>query len=283
MTIRVVTDSTCDLPEEIARNHGISVVPMYINFGDLGYQDGIEISRQEFYERLPQSDHFPTTGTPGVDTFHKVYEQLAEEGASEIISIHISISLSAVVDVANTAAKQTTTIPVTVFDSKQLSLGTGFQALTAAKAAQSGKPMNEILNLLEDQSDRSYVFAALDTLEYLKRGGRMNSVVAGLGSLLQIKPLLKMHAGEPTAERVRTKERAKRRLIELVKNLGPLEELALVHTNSPEAAEELHQEAKYLFPKNKTPISVNVTPVFGAHLGPGAVGFTGITAKKYQS
>jgi DegV family protein with EDD domain len=281
MTIRIVTDSTCDLPEEIAGNHGIKVVPMYINFGEHGYQDGVDISRQEFYERLPQSDTFPTTGTPGVETFQRVYEQLAEDGATEILSIHISISLSAVVDVARTAAKQTTSVLVTVFDSKQLSLGNGFQVLTAAKAAQSGIPMNEILNLLEDQSDRTYVFAALNTLEYLKRSGRMNSVVAGIGSLLQIKPLLKMHAGKPTAERVRTKERAKRRLIELVKDLGPLEELALVHTNSPKAAEELHQEAKYLFPKKETPLSVNVTPVFGAHLGPGAVGFTSITAKEY--
>lgn len=253
---------------------------MYINFGDQGYKDGIEIIRQEFYERLPDSDPYPTTGTPGVDAFLQAYEQFAQEGATEILSIHVSDSLSAVVDVARTAANKTKSIPVTVYDSGSLSLGNGFLVRTAARAAGDGLPMNEILSLLKDQSDRSYVFAVLDTLEYIKRSGRMNSLMASLGSILQIKPLLKMHAGVPSAERVRTKDRAKRRLIELVENLGSLEELALVHTNTPPAAEELGKEAADLFPKNILPLSVNVTPVLGAHLGPGAVGFTCVTTKE---
>lgn len=280
MTIRIVTDSTCDLPDQIVSEMGITVIPMYINFGDQGYKDGIEITRQEFYERLPDSDPYPTTGTPGVDAFLQAYEQFAQEGATEILSIHVSDSLSAVVDVARTAANKTKSIPVTVYDSGSLSLGNGFLVRTAARAAGDGLPMNEILSLLKDQSDRSYVFAVLDTLEYLKRSGRMNSLMASLGSILQIKPLLKMHAGVPSAERVRTKDRAKRRLIELVENLGSLEELALVHTNTPHAAEELGKEAADLFPKNILPLSVNVTPVLGAHLGPGAVGFTCVTTKE---
>jgi len=280
VNIRIVTDSTCDLPDQIVSEMGIKVIPMYINFGDQGYKDGIDITRQEFYERLPDSDPFPTTGTPGVDAFLQAYEQLAQEGATRILSIHVSESLSAMVDVARTAASKAKSVPVTVYDSGSLSLGTGFQARTAARAADEGLPMNEILSLLKDQSDRSYVFAVLDTLEYLKRSGRMNSVMASLGSILRIKPLLKMHAGVPTAERVRTKERAMKRLVELIEELGPIEELALVHTNSPQAAQELHAESLHLFPQNITPLSVNVTPVLGAHLGSGAVGFTCITAKE---
>ena len=277
MKIGIVTDSTCDLPVKLTTQHRISVVPMFINIGGEGCQDGIDITRQEFYERLPQSEPFPTTAAPGIENFKKVYAQLKDEGADEILSIHVSASLSAVMDVAQTAADQTDQIPVTVYDSGQLSLGTGFQALAAANAAVSGLSMEEILSLLENQGSRTHVFAALDTLEYLKRSGRMNAVMAGLGSVLKIKPILTMHQGTPGAERVRTKERSLNRLIELVSDLGSLEELALVHTNARSEADSLGQRAKNHLPPGKTPLSVDVTPVLGAHLGPGAVGFTCIT------
>ncbi len=273
MKIKVVTDSTNDLPPEIIEQYGISVIPMYINIGDQGFQDGIDITRQEFYNRLPSIDPFPTTAAPGIEQFTAVYTRLMESGADQILSIHISSSLSAVMDIARTAAEQFSGIPVTVYDSDQLSLGTGFQVQTAAQAAENGLPMEEILAILKDQSSRSYVFAALDTLEFLKRGGRMNSVMAGLGSLLQIKPILTMHEGKPGAERVRTKERALQRLIEMTAELGELEQLALVHTNAGEEADVLWQQAKHLAPDLVTPLSVDVTPVLGAHLGPGAVGF----------
>ena len=280
MSIRIVTDSTCDLPQEIVDTYGITVVPLYINFGDQGYLDGVEISRQEFYQRLPDSDPLPTTATPGVDAFRQTYERLADEGASEILSIHISISLSATVDVARTAAKQTQKVPVTVFDSQQLSLGTGFLVLSAAKAAAQGVPVEQIIAMLEEQTSRTYVIATLDTLEFLKRSGRMNAVVASLGSMLQIKPLLIMHAGEPTGERVRTRERAMKRVIQFVSELGPLEQLALVHTNASQEAQDLYHKAKHLFPNQEEPLSVDVTPVLGTNIGPGVVGFACITAKK---
>ncbi len=280
MSIRIVTDSTCDLPQEVVHTHSITVVPLYINFGDQGYLDRVEISRQEFYQRLSESDPLPTTATPGIDAFRQTYERLAEDGASEILSIHISVNLSATVEVARTAAKQTPAVPVTVFDSQQLSLGTGFLVLSAAKAAAEGLPMNEIISLLEEQTSRTYVIAALDTLEFLKRSGRMNAVVARLGSMLQIKPLLIMHAGEPTAERVRTRERAIKRVIQFASELGPLEQLALVHTNAPQEAQDLYHRAKHLFPIREEPLSVDVTPALGTHIGPGVVGFTCITAKE---
>jgi len=280
MSIRVVTDSTCDLPQEVVQKTGITVVPLYINFGDQGYLDGVDISRQEFYLRLSESDRLPTTATPGVDAFGQTYERLAEEGASEILSIHISVNLSATVEVARTAAKQTTAVPVAVFDSQQLSLGTGFLALSAAKSAAEGLPMDEILSSLEEQTSRSYVIAALDTLEFLRRSGRMNAAVARLGSILKIKPLLIMHGGEPTAERVRTRERAIKRLTGFVSDLGPLEQLALVHTNAPQEAQDLYHQAVHLFPGQGEPLSVDVTPVLGTHIGPGVVGFACITAKE---
>ena len=280
MSVRIVTDSTCDLPQDVVDEYGITVVPLYINFGDQGYLDGVEISRREFYQRLPDSDPLPTTATPGIDAFRQTYERLADEGASEILSIHISISLSATVDVARTAAKKTQKVPVTVFDSQQLSLGTGFLVLSAAKAAIQGVPVEQIIAMLEEQTSRTYVIAALDTLEFLKRSGRMNAVVASLGSMLQIKPLLIMHAGEPTGERVRTRERAMKRVIQFVSELGPLEQLALVHTNASQEAQDLYHRTTHLFPNQKEPLSVDVTPILGTNIGPGVVGFACITAKK---
>jgi len=280
MTIRIVTDSTCDLPEDIIAEYGISVVPLYINYGDQGYLDGIELSREEFYTRLPDANPLPTTATPSPLKFTQVYESLAAEGATEILSIHISISLSATVDQARLGAQETQVVPVTVLDSGQLSLGMGRMVLTAAKAAAAGLSKDVIVSLVKDQGTRTHVFAALDTLEFLRRSGRMNWAVAGLGSLLQIKPLLKMHGGTPESERIRTRECAIKRVIELVEGVGPLEELALVHTHAPEEAETLRQRSAHLFPAGRAPMFAEVTPVIGTHIGPGAVGFACVAAPK---
>jgi DegV family protein with EDD domain len=279
MTIRIVTDSTCDLSEAVVTEHGITVVPLYINFGDQSYLDGVELSRQEFYERLPDCDLPPTTAAPGPEVFRQAYERLADEGATEVLSIHVSISLSAIVDVARLAAQETDAAPVTVLDSRQLSLGTGFLVQTAALAAAEGFPMDEIIPLLEEQISRSHVFAALDTLEFLRRSGRMHWAMATLGTVLQIKPLLRMYDGNPTAERVRTRRRAIERLISLLSDLVPLEQVALVHTHIPDRAEELRQQVQHLLPEGEV-LSMDITPVIGAHIGPGAMGFACVTARK---
>lgn len=279
MPIRIVTDSTCDLPEALISEFGITVIPLYINIGSHGYQDGIELSRQEFYDRLPEYNPPPTTASPGPEVFRKTYERLATEGANEILSIHISIKLSSVVDVARLAAKETTAVPVTVFDSRQLSLGTGFLVLTAAKAASQGQSMSEIIALLEEQASRTYVFAALDTLKYLRRSGRLNGMVAGIGELLQIKPLLKMIDGNPTVERVRTNNGATHRLVKILTDLAPLEKVALVHTHAFDKAEALKRQVQHILPEVEL-LSVDITPVLGVHIGPGAVGFACISTPR---
>jgi DegV family protein with EDD domain len=247
--------------------------------GAQGYLDGIELSRSEFYERLPSCDPAPTTATPGVDAFRRVYERLAQEGATQVLSVHISESLSATVNVARLAAQRTTALPVTVLDSRQLSLGMGFLVQRAARAAADGRSLQEILAVLEEQISRTHVFAALDTLEYLRRSGRLNGVVSRLGNLLQFKPLLKMHEGNPTAERVRTNNGATNRLMRILSELVPLEEVALVHSHAPDRAEALRQKALRLLPEGDIP-SAEITPVLGANIGPGAVGFACVTSRK---
>lgn len=277
--IRIVTDSTCDLPADLIAKYGIQVVPLYINIGDKGYLDGVEITREEFYRNLPAYPVHPTTAVPSPEKFRVVYDALAREGATEILSIHISVALSAVVDVARTAAQEFKMIPVTVFDSRQLSLGTGFLVETAARLAAQGKTMGEILAALNEQIKRSHVFAALDTLEFLKRSGRMNGVVAGLGSFLQLKPILTMYDGKPGAERVRARERAMQRLLEMLHDMGDVERFAIVHTHSPERVAELRQQAAHLLPSENV-LAVDITPVIGAHIGPGAVGFAVVRKSK---
>jgi DegV family protein with EDD domain len=277
MSIRIVTDSTCDLPQDVVQKYGIRVVPMYIHIHGESYLDGVDITREEFYRRLPELDPAPTTAAPGPKMFRQIYEELAQEGATEVLSIHISVSLSAVLDVAKLAAEETTSVRVTVMDSRQLSLGTGFLVETAAVAAAQGKSMDEILAILEEQISRTHVFAVLDTMEFLRRSGRISGLVAGFGSLLQVKPLLRMYEGDPTSERVRTTNGAFSRLESLLVERAPFKQVALVHTHAGEQAELLKQRVEHLLPQGDL-ISVDITPVIGAHIGPGAVGFACISA-----
>jgi len=232
MTVRIVIDSTCDLPAWVISRYGIYVVPLYI-----------------------------------------------DEGAKEVLSIHISTSLSAVVNVAQVAAREAASVPVTVFDSRQLSLGTGFLIETAAKLAQAGSRVPEILAALTEQIKRTHVFAALDTLQFLRRSGRMNSVVSTIGEFLQIKPLLKMYDGNASAERVRTRKHAMQRLVELLREYGSYEKVALLHSDAAARARELLQGVRDILPDGEIWFE-QINPVLGAHIGPGVVGFACVSEKR---
>jgi len=254
-------------------------VPLYINVGKKSYLDGVEMTHEQFYEGLPHFPSHPTTSVPGPGQFVQVYEGLAQAGATEIISIHIGSALSAMMAVARLAAEETKSVPVTVFDSGQLSLGTGLLVLTAARAAAEGRSASDIMAALEDQASRTHCIAALDTLEYLRRSGRLSRFQSSLGSVLQIKPLLRMHRGEFDMERVRTRNGASARVLELLTQLAPFETLTLVHTHAPDKAQLLRQKASHLFPGDEEPMFAEVTPVIGTHIGPGAAGFVAIQAR----
>lgn len=280
MSIKIVTDSTADLPESIVDEYGITVIPVHINIAGRSYLDGIELSRGEFYQRLPDYNPLPQTSSPGLGTFVQTYERLADEGATEILSIHISAQLSGVMNTATAAAQTTDTVPVTVFDSRQLTLGTGFLALAAAQAAAVGRSMAEIISLLEDQGSRTHSFALLDTLEYLRRGGRLTRFQSGVGTLLRIKPLLNVHDGEMTMERVRTWRRAVERLISLLSGLRPIEKMALIHARALERTDALRDQIHHLFPQEHGLLLAEVTPAIGTHVGPGSVGVVCVRARE---
>ena len=272
MTIKIVTDSTCDLPASVVQKLGVTVIPLYINIGDQGFLDGVEITRQEFYSNLAEYPFHPTTGTPGTQSFTAAFDELVAHGATEIITIHISENLSATINVARSAALEYQKVPVTVVDSGQLSIGTGFQVELAARLALEGKTRGEILAAVKDLRERTFVTAGLNTLEFLRRSGRMNRFMTGIGSLLDIKPILTMLNGQPGSDRVRTSGRAEKRLISLLEDRIPIERFALLHTNAHQKAEEFKDKIRDFLPPGEI-FSMDITPVIGAHLGPGAVGY----------
>jgi DegV family protein with EDD domain len=280
MTIRVLTDSTCDIPAETAAQYGIVIVPAYINIDDESYLDGVELSRTQFYEQLPGYQSPPTTAAPASGTFAEAYKKLAEEGAAAIISIHVATSLSGVLNAARLGTEMVEdVVPVTLFDSMQLSMGLGLLAITAAKAAAAGKTTAEIIAMLEERRSRTHVFAQLDTLEYLRRSGRVNWAEFGIGTLLQIKPLVHVYNGEvEMRDKIRTSKRAMAQMIQYAAELGPLESIALLHTAATDKLEMFRQQTRHLYPSEETPLVVEVTPAIGAHIGPGALGIACVTA-----
>lgn len=278
MTVRILTDSTCDLPVDIITRLGIQIVPIYIRIGNRDLVDGIDISREEFYTNLPTYIDHPTTAVPSPAKFHAMYDVLADEGATEVLSIHISSTLSAMTNVAQVAAAETTSVPVTVLDSRQLSLGTGFLVQTAAELAKMGHTVAEILPVLEEQIKRTFVAAGLDTLKFLRRSGRMNSAVSTIGELLHIKPILTMVDGVSSVERVRTHSKSMARLVEMLKSQSPFEKIAFLHSGALESARLLQEEVRSLLPNHEIWLEM-INPVLGAHIGPGVVGFASVTSK----
>lgn len=278
MKISIVTDSTADLPKHEVERHNIGVVPLYINIGEDSYLDGVDMTREEFYQGLPHFKHHPATAVPGIDSFIKAFNHALENGAEAIISLHISKTLSNTVDVARLAAEKIKEIPVHVMDTGNLSLGVGLLARRAALMAEAGEKVKSILAEISDKAQRTYTCAVLSTLEFLRRSGRLSTLQFGLGSLLVLRPIIKMNNGVTDLEKTRTNSGSMHRLLELVKEKGKLEELAFVHTHAPEKIAILQQEAAYLVPEGLKAMVGEVTPVIGAHIGPGAVGFSFIQA-----
>lgn len=275
MNIALVTDSTADIPVELIEKNQIHVVPNLIIIDGDSIEDGKDISRQEFYDRLPTMKVLPTTAAASAGSFQKIYEYLLSQGVQKIISIHASSLLSGIFNAARLAA-QTFGERVHVIDSGQVTLGLGFQVLAAAEAIASGLPLEAIFGLIADASRRAHVFALLDTLEYIRRSGRISWARARLGSLLQIKPLLEVRNGQVfSLGDVRTRQKGIERLREFILRLGPLERLAILHTNAEADARRLLESLDLKL--NFAPLIVHATTVIGTHVGPHGLGAAAIT------
>ncbi|MCA9900281.1 MAG: DegV family protein [Ardenticatenaceae bacterium] len=282
MTIKIVTDSACDVPPELAEQLDITVVPVYLNIGQRSFLEGVEMSREQFYGRLHTFPEYPTTAAPAVGTFTQLYEQLTGAGASQILSMHIAHDLSATYNAARVGAAAAQSAPVTLFDTRQITLGAGLLVLLAAEAAKAGQTINDIVSMLNEKVSRTRVFGMIDSLEALHRSGRVSWAQFGIGSLLQIKPIMMIADGViSAAAKVRTRQRALRQMMQMVAEMAPFERLAIIHVNAQEAAEELYQLSSDLFASlsDSIPLIQGITPAVGTHLGVGAVGFAAVSAK----
>jgi DegV family protein with EDD domain len=275
MSIAIVTDSTADIPLNLAEQYGIQVIPAILVVNGKSYEDGKGLSREEFYKKMPLMEIPPTTATPAVGVFQKAYENLLNSGARAIISIHVSSQLSGIFSTAQIAA-QAFDHRVQVIDSGQLSLGLGYQVLAAAEAASQGVSIEQILQKIEQVRQRVRVIAMLDTLEYVHRSGRVSWARARIGSLLRIKPFLEVREGQVfSLGQARSRRKGIEYLITTLRKLGKLDQLSILHTNAEADANALAANLKDIVPS--PPMVVNVTTIVGTHVGPNGLGFAAIT------
>lgn len=268
--VKIVTDSTCDLPISIVEEYDIHVIPCYVNMNGKSYLDGIDLSREFFFKSLPTANPLPTTSAPGMDAFINEYKRIANEGADGIISIHISETLSNINNVAKIAAEAFDEIPVRVIDSGQLSMGLGLLALAGAKLAKKGASLDEVEAEILTKKPMTNAFAKLETLEYLRRSGRLSAAIHGIGNLLELKPITKMTNGFSGVEMKRTRKKAHQRLLEIAQELGPAEMVGIIHADAYQNALIVREELQAIWP-GVEPIISYVTPAIGAHVGPGTI------------
>jgi len=271
MPVKIVTDSGADLPEELAKELGIAVVPLYVRFGEEVYRDRVTISADEFYERLTHDPVHPSTTQPGPQDFLEVYQKLSAD-ADGIVSIHISGKLSGTCNSALMARDMLEGgCPVEVVDSETLSMSVGLIVIAAAEMAKAGESMDKIVEAAKQAIPKTYLFFLLDTLEYLKRGGRIGKAKALMGSILSVKPMLTIKDGELVpAGQARTRAKGMDKLFDFVENAGNIQDLAVVYNTTPDEAQALAERLGSVFTREKIRIA-RVGPGLGVHGGPGAM------------
>ena len=274
MAVAIVTDSACDLPADLVAEHRIEVVPLSIRFGDEELEDRTELSVEAFYERLASSSVLPETAAPAPGQFEAAFRRQAEAGADAVVCINLSSGLSATMQSARNAATAVAgDLPVHVVDSRSITSGLGTQVLLAAEAAAGGAGPDDVVALVEDLVRRTHVIGALDTLDNLKKGGRIGGAQALLGSLLSIKPILDLSSGETEeAGRARTRRKALETLRDRVVEHGEVTELRVVHGFAPDVGTMVDLLAEH-HPRDDIRVG-HIGPVIGTHAGPRVIGVT---------
>jgi DegV family protein with EDD domain len=279
MTVKIVIDSTTDIPPETIRSLGLHVVPLSVIFGNDSYLDGVEMQAPEFYRRLTTENVFPTTSQPSPGSFEEKYREVLET-SDGVVSIHLASKLSGTYASAIQAKSQMGSDgeAIRVVDSQTASMATGLIVLAAAEAAERGASVDEVAAVAESTVERTGVVFLLDTMEYLKRGGRIGSARAFLGSLLRFRPLLTIEYGvvKPLA-RPRSRRAGIKRLRALIEEAGEIESAAIISSLDQEGAAALAEEISDLVPSD---ISTGHTigPVLGAHCGSGVIGIAYVRA-----
>jgi DegV family protein with EDD domain len=278
VAVQIVVDSTADIPSDRARELGIEVVPLTVMFGDQSFRDGVDLDGPSFYQKLSNSPVMPTTSTPPPALFEETYRRLIANGATGLLSMHISAKLSGTFSAARQGAEMVTAdtgVPIEVVDSDTVSGGFGLPAEMVARDARNGADLAALKAHTESLCSRVRVIAVLDTLEFLQRGGRIGRARAMLGTLLNVKPLIEVRNGQVLPlENVRTRSKALERMGQIVSGMGDLEALAIVASDSV-VADQITKVAEGFW---HGPIErFALGPVVGTHAGPGAGGIVAIT------
>ena len=288
MAVKLVTDSTCDLPQELAKQWDITVIPCNVHFDDEVFKDGVDISPDEFYRRLVSSPRLPTTAQPSVNDFLQVYQAHSDNG-DDVVSIHLSAKLSGtlnsaiqakhVLSEAEGAALDAGSGSIEIIDSRMTSMGLGLVTLAAAQMVKSGATRDQVVEGVRSSLPQTHCYFLLDTLEYLQKGGRIGKAGAFLGSLLSIKPILMIKDGQAhPVERPRTRERGVQRMAQIMTALGPASQLSVLHSTTQDDAESLRERLSDLLPKEEI-IMARFGPVVGTYIGPGALGVSLISSR----
>jgi DegV family protein with EDD domain len=279
MPVRIVTDSSCDLTDEEIAKHGVEVVPLSIRFGDDEYEDRTELSVEQFYAKLADAAVLPETAAPAPGKFEAAFRRHQDAGADAVVCINLSSELSATMQSAQNAAKALEgELDVRVVDSRSITSGLGTEVMLAAEAAAGGASADDVVALVDDLAARTHVFGALDTLENLKKGGRIGGAQALLGSLLSIKPILDISTGRvEEAGKSRTRKKALETLRDKVAEAGAIEHVSVHHGFAPDL-EDMLALLDPIVPREQIRVGV-IGPVIGTHGGPRVMGVTWVAAR----
>jgi DegV family protein with EDD domain len=273
LAVRIVTDRTCDLPIELEKELDIINIPVYLIFDKTSFRDGVDISTDQFYQKLLHEPVYPTTSQPTPQDFADAFNKLSEE-PDGILAIHISKKLSGTINSAEQAVKMVNTKgPIEILDSQSVSMGLGILVIAAAKMAKQGKNLAEISAAVKKMVPNTKVFILFDTLEFLAKGGRIGKAKSLMGSILNVKPMIALKEGEfvPSGQ-VRNRTRGKEKLLEFANSLKDVEDLAVIHSTTPDEARDLANSITS-FPKDRIHVQ-RVGPVLATHAGPGVLGIT---------
>jgi len=271
MTVKIVTDSTSDLPPQLAEQLGITVVPVYVRFGTKVYRDGVDISHSEFYQKLVTSPVHPSTSQPPPLDFAEVYGKLSEE-TDEVVSLHLSRKTSGTYDSALRGREMVGSgCRVEVVDTLFVSMGLGLIVMAAARLAKAGESLQAVMDEIRQVILQIRMLGVFDTLKYLLLGGRISRARALVGTLLNVKPLLTMRGGELVqAGLARTRAKGMERLFDFAKNALNIQELAIVHSTTPDEASSLKERIASIFAEDRIHVA-RLGPALGVHGGPGTL------------
>lgn len=271
--IRFVTDSTCDIPPEWVDKYRFGVVPAFVNYGGESYaDDGVQLVREEYYQKLASIHPFPTTSAPPPGLAEQVIKQTFED-ADHLFIVTTSAKLSGIYNAMRLGSSSLPQDRVTLIDSTSTTMGLGWQVVIGAEVAEMTGDIAQVQDAILRVQKAQRVFAALGTLEFLHRSGRVGWARAGIGSLLQIKPVIEVRDGEvPIVARVRTFARAIDEMVKLTREVAPLDRLAVLYASDEESAQNLHQQLQDIAPPDT--VLVRINPAIGTHIGPSGLGLS---------